>query len=101
KVTTGSRRLTETSVYASCPPPPSDDRTQVEAGWTGLLTHDDVWHKPPAPSHPDGQWLLAGFHRRLQLRGSGGFSPRFPFIPPSVCDILPGLKLDSFLSRNT
>jgi hypothetical protein len=32
------------------------------------------------PSHPPagGQWLILGFHQLLQLRGSGGFSPRFP-----------------------
>ena len=49
-------------------------------GGTGLLTRDVVTESEP--SHPHGQWLAGRVVRRLQLRGSGGVSPRFPFIPP-------------------
>src|SRR5215469_1199684 len=49
-------------------------------GGTGLLTRDGATET--APSHPRRQWLAGRVVRRSQLRGSGGVSPRFPFIPP-------------------
>src|SRR5207302_760793 len=53
-----------------------------------------------APSHPDGQWFIADPSSRLQLRGSGGVSPRFPFVLSAVCEFFSPLKLNSRLNTN-
>jgi len=43
---------------------------------------DSGIHLLTRPSHPEQseQWHLSGFRPPSQLRGSGGFSPRFPLL---------------------
>jgi hypothetical protein len=56
-------------------------------GWPDRSPDLRLYPRASAPSHPDRQWPYADLRSRLQLRGSGGFSPRFPFIQPArlVC----------------
>jgi len=62
-----------------------------DRSWIGLLT--SRLFSESAPSHPWGQWHIAGPLCRIQLRGSGGFSPRFPFIQPQrLANTVPGSR---------
>src|SRR6516162_7518072 len=71
-------------------------------GGTGLLTRDVLPRICTFPPY----WAVVCRRpciRRSQLRGSGGVSPRFPFIPPVASFLWRSIrssKLDSFLRRD-
>src|ERR1700742_3585840 len=60
----------------------ADSELSLGAWRTGLLTHDVVLVRLRLPTF-FRQWHMQSRNRRLQLRGSGGFSPRFPNIAPA------------------
>lgn len=60
----------------------ADNELSLGAWRTGLLTYDVMPERLRLPTLR-GQWHMQSRMRRLQLRGSGGFSPRFPNIAPA------------------
>src|ERR1700691_5122220 len=58
------------------------ERADHELGGTGLLTRDLLLSDCAFPPLT-GSGSCSRENDRLQLRGSGGFSPRFPNIPPA------------------